>query len=410
MKTVRMTDRWVRTVSVERGREEYTDVLVRGLRLRVSSASRKWSVVTKRGGKQVRKPIGDFPDVSLADARERANRLLEALSVNASAGLAPPTTNEVFPLLETLCTDYVDQMKAKGQGAHDAYHRALVRSESSFCNFMERKLGKPARASDVKREHAVEWLREVFQRSPAHSRHCRAYLHAAFAWALKSNLDFTSTSGGKDYGISVNPVAGTPTGPKATPRQRVLSKKELKTIWETLPDAADPRTVAAIRMVIAMGGLRITEISGSKKEWYKDDWLCLPTTKNKRGHHVPLTEHAKAQIQIALACSNSKSPYLFPNVYDIRKSVDPTSLGKVARRLISDFDVEPFQLKDLRRTFKTHLLDGEYVEEREIDIWHNHGQNADVARKHYTWAEYKSVKSRVADRIDQFLRGVGIAQ
>ena len=408
MKTVRMTDRWVRTISVEHGREEYTDVLVRGLRLRVSSASRKWSVVTKRGGKQVRKPIGDFPEVTLADARERANRLLEALSANASAAIASSTIDEVFPLLETLCNDYVDQMKAKGQGAHDAYHRALVRSETSFCNFMERKLGRPARASDVKQEHAVEWLREVFQRSPAHSRHCRAYLHAAFAWALKSNLDFTSVSGGKDYGISVNPVAGTPTGPKATPRQRVLSTKELKEIWETLPDAADPRTASTIRMVIAMGGLRITEISRSKKEWYKADWLCLPTTKNKREHHVPLTEHAKAQYPIALACSNSKSAYLFPNVYDIRKSVDPTSLGKVARRLISDFDFEPFQLKDLRRTFKTHLLDGEFVEEREIDIWHNHGQNADVARKHYTWAEYKTVKLRVAGKIDEFLLQCGI--
>ncbi len=34
------------------------------------------------------------------------------------------------------------------------------------------------------------------------------------------------------------------------------------------------------------------------------------------------------------------------------------------------------------------------------------GQNADVARKHYTWAEYKSVKSRVAGKIDAFLKDV----
>lgn len=186
----------------------------------------------------------------------------------------------------------MEQTKAKGQGAHDAYHRALIRSDASFCNFMEKKLGRPAKAIDVRQEHAVEWLRETFQRSPAHSRHCRAYLHAVFAWALKSNLDFMSVTRGKDYGVSVNLVAGTPTGPKATPRQRVLTTTELKAIWETLSDAADPRTAAAIRMIIAMGGLRITEISGSKKERYKNDWLCLPTTKNKREHHVPLTEHA----------------------------------------------------------------------------------------------------------------------
>lgn len=149
---------------------------------------------------------------------------------------------------------------------------------------------------------------------------------------------------------------------------------------QKLPNASDPRTTAVIRMVICMGGLRITEISASKKEWYKDGWLCLPTTKNKREHHVPLTEQAKSQYEIAVAVTNSESDYLFPNTYDIREPIDPSSLGKVARRLMSDFDVAPFQLKDLRRTFKTHLLDGEYVEEREIDIWHNRSASAHCSR------------------------------
>lgn len=407
MKTIRMTDRWVRTISIDVGRDEFCDAILRGLRLRVSPISRKWSVVTRRGGKLVRLPIGDFPEVSLADARERANRLQET-NAATDDGEAPFSEGDALPLLETLCADYVEQMKRNGQVSHDAYHRALIRSEGSFCKYMEKRFGRPARAADVKQDHAVGWLREVFQRSPAHSRHCRAYLHAVFAWALKANLDFTSGVGRKSYAVTINPVAGTPTGPKATPRQRVLSKAELKTIWDLVPDTAAPATAAAIRMVIAMGGLRITEISNSKKEWYKDDWLLLPTTKNDREHHVPLTEHAKTQYEIALACANSRSEFLFPNVYDIRKPIELTSLGKVARRLISDFNVEPFQLKDFRRTFKTHLLDAEYVEEREIDVWHNHGQHSDVARKHYTWAEYKNLKLRVATKIDAFLRDAGI--
>ena len=407
MKTLRMTDRWVRTISVETGREEYCDSILRGLRLRVSSASKKWSAVTRRGGKQMRTNIGDYPDISLSDARKHADHLLNAKSEAAARG-ETLTDDDIFPSLKSLCEDYVAQMKAKGQVSHDAYHRILIRGDNSFCNYMDKVLKRPARVVDVKQEHAVNWLRETYQRSAAHSRHCRAYLHAVFAWAIKANLDFTTNASRKNYGITVNPVAGTPTGPKATPRQRVLSREELKKIWEKLPDACDPRTSAAIRMVMCMGGLRITEISSSKKEWYKDGWLCLPTTKNKREHHVPLTKHAETQYLIALAVTNSESEYIFPNTYDIRKPIDPTSLGKVARRLMSDFGVEPFQLKDLRRTFKTHLLDGEYVEEREIDIWHNHGQHSDVARKHYTWAEYKSVKQRVADKIDRFLDDVGI--
>lgn len=402
-----MTDRWVRTISVKSGREEFCDSVTPGLRLRISAKSRKWCVMTRRGGRQVRVQIGEFPEVTLSEARRRAGHIMDVKTQDAAVGAVTPK-DEIFPALKTLCEDYVEQMKAKGQSSHDAYHRALIRSDNSFCNYMERVLGRPARGVDVTQGHAVDWLRETHLRSPAHSRHCRAYLHAVFAWAIKANLDFTTNASRKNYGITVNPVAGTPTGPKATPRQRVLSREELKKIWEKLPDACDPRTTTAIRMVMCMGGLRITEISASKKEWYKDGWLCLPTTKNKREHHVPLTKRAQLQYQIALACSNSKSEFLFPNVYDIRKPIDLTSLGKVARRLMSDFDFPPFQLKDLRRTFKTHLLDGEYVEEREIDIWHNHGQHSDVARKHYTWAEYKSVKQRVADKIDRFLDEVGV--
>ena len=408
MKTIRMTDRWVRTVSVPKGREEFSDAILRGLRLRVTPISRKWSVAIRRNGKLLRIPIGDFPEVSLADARERADSIEKCERAAGRSAARRIAELDTFPSLEAMCADYVDQMKRNEQVSHDAYHRSLIRSPSSFCKYMEKKLGRPANAVDVKQEHAVGWLRETFQRSPAHSRHCRAYLHAVFAWALRANLDFTSGAPRKGYGISMNPVAGTPTGPKSKARQRVLSLKELKVIWDLLPDAADPRTTAGLRLIIAMGGLRITEISGSKKEWYKDDWLLLPKTKNDREHHVPLTDTAKAQLKFALACSNSKSEYLFPNVYDIRKPIDITSLGKVARRLISDFEVEPFQLKDLRRTFKTHLLDGEYVEEREIDIWHNHGQHSDVARKHYSWAEYKNLKLRVAGKIDEFLRKVGI--
>ena len=68
--------------------------------------------------------------------------------------------------------------------------------------------------------------------------------------------------------------------------------------------------------------------------------------------------------------------------------------------------MEPFQLKDLRRTFKTTLLEKGLVEEREIDIWHNHGQNSDVARKHYTWAEFRDLKSRVAGQVDEFLYAI----
>jgi len=89
MKTLRMTDRWVRTISVVNGREEFSDSVLPGLRLRVSARSRKWSVMTRKGGKQVRAPIGDYPEIGLGDARVRADRILNAKAAADSNGTIP---------------------------------------------------------------------------------------------------------------------------------------------------------------------------------------------------------------------------------------------------------------------------------------------------------------------------------
>jgi len=164
-----------------------------------------------------------------------------------------------------------------------------------------------------------------------------------------------------------------------------------------------PGMCAAIRMIIAMGGLRVSEILHSQKAWYKEGWLTLPETKNGREHIIPLTHHAACELTSARDYSGEYSAYLFPGLKDPLEPMRITSASRVAKRVSQRFEIEPFQLRDLRRTMKTHLLDREFVEEREIEIWHNHGQNADIARKHYSWAEYRQLKQRVACQIDAFL-------
>ena len=41
-----------------------------------------------------------------------------------------------------------------------------------------------------------------------------------------------------------------------------------------------------------------------------------------------------------------------------------------------------------------------------LDVWHNHGQTASVARKHYIRAEYADLKRDVAEAIDSWLAPV----
>ena len=403
-----MTDRWLRSVSVDEGRKEFADALVRGLRLRVSPRSKKWSVITRIEKKQKRVQIGDADKVGLLEARQAASEILDqAGEITSEAIAAKALGKDTDASLRRLCEDYVARMKDRGQPSHTEYARTLITSEYSFCSFMQQKFGRSAKASEITPRHVSDWLRQIYDRAPSHARHCRAYLHAAYEWALKAEFDYTS-NGQSVYGVTTNPVSATPGGAKSTARNRVLSHKELKTLWCLLPEAAEPRTAVCIRLVIAMGGIRITEVCRSEWGWYVDNWLTLPKTKNAREHQLPLTEHAKEQFNLAKALMVPDTPILFPHQTDRKKSLLVTSIGKVARRMIEDYNLEPFQMRDLRRSFKTHLLDGEYVEEREIDIWHNHGQNSDVARKHYTWAEYKKLKLRVAKKIDKFLNEIEI--
>jgi integrase len=403
MKTVRMTDRWLNHVSVKSGREEYADAIVRGLRLRVSARSKKWSVLTRRNGKQVRVLIGEFSAFGLLAARERANDILSAASTPDFEKTLIRFKSSNTPALESLCRDYIAQMREKGQKSHKEYQRALIESENSFCNFMDARLGKAVCAGDVQSFHVADWLRQIYSGAPSHARHCRAYLHAVFGWAIKAEFDYTTSASQSAYGITVNPVAATPGGAKAKARQRVLTKRELGDFWRLMPEAANSAMVAAIRMNIAMGGLRITEILHSELPWYKKNWIMLPETKNGREHSLPLTEHGKEQFKEAIKYIGLEAVYLFPHQFDAGRPRLITSASRMTKRFVEKHGFEAFQLRDIRRTMKTHLLDGEYVEEREIDIWHNHGQNSDVARKHYSWAEYKNLKVRVASRIDAFL-------
>jgi hypothetical protein len=57
----RMTDRWVRAASVEKGRKEFADAIIPGLRLRVPPRAKSRSVMTRASGRQQRIAIGEFP-------------------------------------------------------------------------------------------------------------------------------------------------------------------------------------------------------------------------------------------------------------------------------------------------------------------------------------------------------------
>jgi len=68
--------------------------------------------MTRRGGKQVRVQLGEFPEVNLGEARRRARHVLEVKTQDGAEGVATPD-DDIIPLMRALCEDYVEQMKAR---------------------------------------------------------------------------------------------------------------------------------------------------------------------------------------------------------------------------------------------------------------------------------------------------------
>jgi len=85
----RLTDRWLASCPPPpRGRLEFADGLCEGLRVRFTARGKKsFSVVRWVNGRQQRITIGQYPLVSLADARARAKEAL----IGAATGIDPAT-------------------------------------------------------------------------------------------------------------------------------------------------------------------------------------------------------------------------------------------------------------------------------------------------------------------------------
>lgn len=409
---IEMTDRWLRNLKQKTGRREYTDALVPGLKLRVSAKAKRWAVVVHKDGARTRAEIGTYPEMPLAEARLAARKLKDAAKIGAASsatliasdlrrgGLAAPGS------VLALCEGYITSLERNCQPSAPKVASNLTTGRHSFLVHLEGIYGQNVIARDVTPDMITEWLRATYARAPGQVRHARGDLHAAFSWAIDADQDYTRDADSAAFGLQTNPVALTKKPAPSKARNRVLSFEELHYVWRLLPAVASPRMTFAIRLMTAMGGLRISEIGSSQRTWYKDGWLHLPKTKNDRAHAVPLPPTAMSLVATLESCAPPSSPYLMPNERDVDRPMTLESFNRATKRIIDTFGLEPFQLRDLRRTMKTHGLERELFKERDIDIWHNHGQNADVARKHYDWAEHRAVKLRLAEDIERLLTDI----
>lgn len=349
-----------------------------------------WFARVKRDGKRAKRSLGRYPDVSLSMARQM---MREDVSPQLRAGkaLKVATTAVERPTVERMFQGYTASMKAKGRTSAVEVERMLLTCKGCAAD----RLGRNTLAGDVTPADVVAYVAEFYKRGHRGAADkARAYVSAAFGWAVKSANDYTDDAR-QDWGVSANPVENVKrdTGAVRT-IDRALSIEEMRALWAATAPGAGGFSVeiaGCIRMVLCCGQ-RVQEtlrIEGREIDFEASLW-AIPAHKTKgkkRPHSVPLPPQAVAVLRV-LAALHGDGP-LFPSRPG---SGAPLIAHQSVRQAIDRWlelpaiDVPKFTPRDLRRTWKSRTHDAGISRETR-DIIQQHAKN-DTGSKNYDRADY----------------------
>ena len=331
-----------------------------------------------------RKKLGNWPDMSLSDARLLCS---EAGETDASGGS-----------LSLLLDSYVSKLKAEGAASHDDV-------KWSFKKYVTEPHPEIAKlpATLVEPGHIKDILSKMIQAGvTTFTNRVRARLHAAFQHGLnQENNPREYLKDGIQFGLKHNPVAGVPVQKDwEKPGERALSVTEMGVLWNLLPEELSIVTSELIKFLIATGGQRPTQLLTSDRSMYHKDHVLIRDAKGKAGertaHAVPLNELALGCLE-RLSMITAKDAYPFSGK-DLTESIHTNSLSRAVSKLYTrhkkDF-AGPFTLRDIRRTCKT-LMGVAGISKEIRDRIQGHAFS-DVSSKHYDRYDYFKEKQAALD-------------
>ncbi len=306
MAVVRLTDLTVR--SLPEG--VYFDERTPGFGILIGKRSKTWLVVRGRG--RVRKSIGHYPAVSLADARKRA---LLALAANEAEQIATPAFSEAL-----------SEFKEK--------HLAHLRPVSAYQikRVLTRHFSWMKPLDQITHRDIVQVLDAI--EAPSERAHALKDIRTFFNWCIPRYL-------------KTSPCVGIKKPPQKS-RDRVLTDDELRKVWKRAEELGHP--YGTIVQLLILTGQRSGEIAALQWEWVADETISIPAsvTKNARATTIPLGQLARQII--------AGVPRLGALLFPARGYTDKPFTGFGVRKLALDTcGVKGFTHHDLRRTFATNM-------------------------------------------------------
>ena len=284
---MRLTQQIIRdTLSPDKGRITLTDG--RGLQLRITSrGKRTWSLQYRFNGRMLKTTIGEWPAVSVSDARKLADaeRLKLAQGVDPQTekknakhkGLSFQSAWEMFDAL------YISEKKPK---TAKEYRR------SAQADILPRF--KHLALKDVTKADIVALIDSIHKRAPVMANRTLALISKFYSWCL-----------GKDY-VERNLALGIPKVREQS-RDRVLTLEELRTIYSAAKKLSAGNQLFV--QLLLLTGQREAVIARLEANEIHENSLVVSRERNKSGErvNVPLSALAKQLID---ELGNHEGPYV----------------------------------------------------------------------------------------------------
>lgn len=317
----------------ENGRIEYWDEDTKGLGLRVAESGRKtWVVMYRHQVRLRRLTLGTYPNLSLADARDKARDELRSVA----KGQDPAGDKQASRQAETfgeLADLYIEKYAKPNKKSWFKDQQAL--NNHLLPAFRNR------RATDIKRREVIELLEDIRDGgAPVQANRTLEIIRRLYNWGIEREI------------VEVNPCTRIKPVSNEKPREKVLSDDEIQKLWRAIE--LQPFLMGAsykMRLISAQRGGEITSMRKADVD-LGAGWWTIPGGRSKNGlaHRVPLSGMAVDLLNVVFQ-KYPESEWVFPSA---TSSGPIWSIWKATDRIRKASGVE-FVPHDMRRTVASKM-------------------------------------------------------
>ncbi|HEV2080209.1 MAG TPA: integrase family protein [Allosphingosinicella sp.] len=340
------------------------------------------------GGQQRRKTLGNFPAVSLAEARDKARELKVGIRRGEAlpGEFGPPSSAPKAPVGMSVAEAWELYWQEEASGRKSATEKLRI-----FNRDVKPLIGDKLLA-DVTRSDLATLIRNKHARAKTASNRLHSHLSRFLKWCSTHGQDLT--------GLDANPMASVPKmfSEAGTARRRYLERHELRWWFQSLNAAGEYARVHEILMRTLCRFSEIMNLTWGEVSTHSngDQMLVIADPKNGEPHVVYLHPSAFKLLPNPPEGANAGD-----RVFRVKGSGKPVERIRHRMRALAEAEgmaVEHWQPHDYRRTGTTHLAgmldsnDDPIVPDHVLDRLLGHKEQRVI--RHYNIYSYYKEKKR----------------